>query len=77
MMIDDERDDENGRICFYLHFLVDMEEAVGEVPKQRKCFPRIKKKQERMFHILCGVGAIVFGMKQDRVKKTVHQNPSI
>lgn len=40
---------------------MDMEEAVGEVPKQRKCFPRIKKKQERMFHILCGVGAIVFG----------------
>jgi len=39
----------------------DMEEADGEVPKQRKCFPRIKKKQERMFHIICGVGAVVFG----------------
>jgi len=33
----------------------------GKEVKQRKCFPRMKKKQDRYFQIIAGFGAIVFG----------------
>lgn len=36
-------------------------ELPSDEKKQRKCCPRMKKKEDRIFAIICGVGAVVFG----------------